>query len=83
MKRRFDTTDLGRMRYFLGIEVVQNNEGIFICQCKYADELLIWFEMQNSKPVKTPMVTGTKLSKNDEGEPVGGTLYKQIIGSLM
>lgn len=36
MKKEFDMTDLGRMRYFLGIEVVQRNDGIFICQRKYA-----------------------------------------------
>ncbi|GJV88201.1 retrovirus-related pol polyprotein from transposon TNT 1-94 [Tanacetum coccineum] len=35
MKKEFDMTDLGRMRYFLGIEVVQKNDGIFICQRKY------------------------------------------------
>lgn len=36
MKREFDMTDLGRMKYFLGIEVTQRDDGIFISQKKYA-----------------------------------------------
>jgi hypothetical protein len=36
MKSRFAMTDLGKMKYFLGIEVVQSEQGIFICQQKYA-----------------------------------------------
>ncbi|GAU12447.1 hypothetical protein TSUD_229810 [Trifolium subterraneum] len=40
MKKFFAMTDIGRMRYFLGIEVLQNDNGIFICQQKYAFEIL-------------------------------------------
>lgn len=39
--------------------------------------------MNNCKPVNTPIVPGTKLSKNDEGAVVNSTLYKQLVGSLM
>lgn len=44
MIHEFDMTDLGRMRYFLGLEVMQEPEGIFICQRKYTYEVLgeIW-----------------------------------------
>ena len=40
MMRVFDKTDLGRMRFFLGIEVLQKPDGIFIRQRKYAMEVL-------------------------------------------
>lgn len=40
MKKEFDITDLGRMKYFLGIEVTQNAKGIFICEKKSAREVL-------------------------------------------
>ena len=66
MKDEFEMTDLGLMRYFLGIEVHQSKDGIFISQSKYASEILKIFNMINSKPTPTPVITGMKLSKEDE-----------------
>lgn len=83
MKQQFDMSDLGKMRYFLGIEVLQTEEGIFICQNKYAKEVLERFGMERSKPVHNPMVPGNKLSKEGSGEAVDSTIYKQMVGSLM
>ena len=45
-KEEFDMTDLGKMKYFLGIEVTQNAQGIFIYQKKYAREVLEQFGME-------------------------------------
>ena len=39
MKKEFEMTDLGLMKYFLGIEVSQTDDGIFICQTKYAKDV--------------------------------------------
>ncbi|GAA0153908.1 transmembrane signal receptor [Lithospermum erythrorhizon] len=83
MLREFDMTDLGLMNYFLGIEVIQNEEGIFICQRKYAEELLKRFGMQDCNPVLCHVLPGTKVDKDEEGKLVDETLYKQIVGSLM
>jgi hypothetical protein len=83
MKTDFEMTDLGLMKYFLGIEVVQSDDGIFICQTKYANEVLKRFRMLNCKLAATPMATGTKLTKYDEGSYVDLTLYKKLVGSLM
>ena len=47
MMDEFDMTNLGKMRYFLGIEVMQKADGIFVCQRKYAVELIERFGMQN------------------------------------
>lgn len=76
-------TDLGKMRHFLGIEVVQNSRGIFICQQRYASEILERFGMSRSKAMTSPIVPGTKLSRSESGEPVDATQFKQIVGSLM
>lgn len=83
MKEEFDMTDLGKMRYFLGIEVIQKADGIFICQRKYAAELIERFEMQNFNSVGNPIVPGQKVSRDEVGVKVDSTLYKQIVGSLM
>lgn len=83
MKKEFDMFDLGRMKYFLGVEVVQNSDGIFICQRKYAKEVLERFGMERSNPVNNPIVPGCKLSKSGSGAMnVDATEYKQLVRSL-
>lgn len=83
MEKKFDMTDLGKMRYFLGIEVLQTSHEIHISQAKYALEVLKRFGMENCNAVCNPMVLGSKLDMDDGGECVDETFYKQIIGSLM
>ncbi|GKV33750.1 hypothetical protein SLEP1_g42213 [Rubroshorea leprosula] len=82
MMGELEMIDLGLMSYFLGIEVVQRKDGIFIYQKRYATELLKKFHMQNCNCVRTPVKVGTRLSKNGEGAPVDSTYFKQIVGSL-
>jgi hypothetical protein len=84
MMREFDMSDLGRMKYFLGVEVIQNAELIFICQKKYAREVLGRFGMEHSNAVQNPIVPGCKLTKNEENaKGVNTTEYKQLVGSLL
>ena len=83
MEKEFDMTDLGRMKYFLGVEVLQDADGIFIHQTKYAGEILERFNLLNGNEVKNPIVPGTRLSKIGDGDKVDPTTYKQLIGSLM
>ena len=83
MMCEFDMTDLGKMRYFLGIEVMQRSDGNYISQRKYALEVLERFGMDKSNPVHNPIVPGTKLLKDEDGVKVDSTFYKQIVGSLM
>uniref|UniRef100_A0A2N9FP23 Integrase catalytic domain-containing protein n=1 Tax=Fagus sylvatica TaxID=28930 RepID=A0A2N9FP23_FAGSY len=83
MKLEFDMIDLGKMKYFLGVEVLQNPEGIYISQRKYAKEVLERFRMEKSNSVKNPIVPGVRLMKDEEGAKVNATMYKQLVGSLM
>ena len=78
----FDMADLGRMSYFLGLQVLQRSEGIYVSQQKYAQEVLNRFNMDRCNAVHNPIVPGFKMMK-DGGIKVDGTLYKQIVGSLM
>ena len=75
--------DLGTMHYFLGLEVWQFPDEIFLNQGKYIVENLKRFGMLDCKVISTPMVTNLKLPNDDSSERVDVTLYKQIIGSLM
>ena len=79
----FDMTNLGKMRYFLGIEVMQKSDGIFISQKKYTQEVLERFSMDKCNPVHNPMVHGFKVMKNGDGVRIDSTFYKKIVGSLM
>ncbi|XLT27854.1 hypothetical protein HN873_059146, partial [Arachis hypogaea] len=67
MIKHFEMTDMGLMSYFLGIEVVQRDDGIFISQKKYANDILKKFQMEHSKPVSTPVEEKFKLLREDKG----------------
>ncbi|GLU18737.1 hypothetical protein SLE2022_350210 [Rubroshorea leprosula] len=82
MSNVFEMTDIRLMSYYLGIEVKQMEEGIFISQENYAREVLKRFNMSNCKPVNTPVAGGIKLSKFEEGGSVDATLFRGLVGSL-
>ncbi|XP_071738725.1 uncharacterized mitochondrial protein AtMg00810-like [Rutidosis leptorrhynchoides] len=82
MVREFEMTDIGLMAYYLGIEVKQKKEGIFISQEGYASEVLKKFKMNECKTMNTPVDCNLKLSKDDEGYLVDPTQYKSLVGSL-
>ena len=63
MLKEFDMSDLGKMRFFLGIEVLQKSDGIYMCQKKYALEILRRFGMMESISVGSPTVPGFKISR--------------------
>ena len=82
MTQEFEMTDLGLMRFFLGIEVKQDKSGIFISQEAYSTSILKKFRMEHCNPVATPMELGTKLSKFEGGASVDANLYQSLVGSL-
>lgn len=79
----FEMTNLGLISYFLGIEVSERNEGIFILKKKYREALLKKFKMCSCKLVATPFVTNEKLQKDDGAPEADASKYKCIIGSLL
>ncbi|CAL8081981.1 unnamed protein product [Prunus armeniaca] len=82
MLREFDMSDLGSMRFFLGIEVLQRAYGIFICQKRYALEILKRFGMLESNEVNSPIILGFMISKDEDEITVDETYFKQLVGSL-
>jgi len=73
----------GEMNFFLGLQTIQSDKGIFISQSKYVRELLKKFGMEDSKPVGTPMVTRCKLSKDDDSPKANQKRYRSMIGGLL
>ena len=65
MMNQFEMTDLGLLQYFLGLEVKQGEDGIFLCQRKYAEDFLKKFHMEKCKAMRTPMNTNEKLQRDD------------------
>ena len=76
MLRKFDMTDLGRMRFFLGIEVLQRLDEIYIFQRKYDLQVLKRFKMENNNSAHNPIVPSCKLFKDENGVCVDETLFK-------
>ncbi|GJU66805.1 retrovirus-related pol polyprotein from transposon TNT 1-94 [Tanacetum coccineum] len=83
MSSKFKMSMMGKMSFFLGLQISQSPKGIFINQSKYALEILKKYDMESIDPVDTPMVERTKLDEDLQGIPVDPTRYLGMIGSLM
>ncbi|GJR78542.1 putative ribonuclease H-like domain-containing protein [Tanacetum coccineum] len=83
MKSRFQMSSMGELTFFLGLQVKQNKEGIFISQDKYVAEILKKFDLVSVKTAITPMETKVALTKDEEAVDVDVHLYRSMIGSLM
>jgi hypothetical protein len=81
MVQEFEMTDIGLMAHFLGLEVVQKEEGIFVSQSSYAKDILERFKMESCNPVSTPVENGVELRKSKVGN-IDPTYFKSLIGSL-
>ncbi|KAI3666990.1 hypothetical protein L6452_42031 [Arctium lappa] len=79
----FEMSMMGELTFFLGLQVKQTTEGIFINQSKYVSDILEKYKLSYSSPMKTPMSTGSKLHADLEGKTVECKLYRGMIGSLL
>ncbi|GJS62357.1 retrovirus-related pol polyprotein from transposon TNT 1-94 [Tanacetum coccineum] len=83
MHDEFEMSMMGKLKSFLGLQIKQLYDGIFFNKSKYIKEMLKKFGLEGSKPIKTPMSTETKLTRDEEGESVDNTKYRGMIGSLL
>ncbi|GJZ45627.1 putative ribonuclease H-like domain-containing protein [Tanacetum coccineum] len=83
MHDKFQMSSMGELSFFLGLQVKQKSDGIFISQDKYAAEILKKFDFASVKTANTPIETNKALIKDEEAEDVGVHLYRSMIGSLM
>ncbi|GKB50169.1 putative ribonuclease H-like domain-containing protein, partial [Tanacetum coccineum] len=83
MKSRFQMSSMGELTFFLGLQVKQKPNGIFISQDKYVAEILKKFDFASVKTASTPIETQKPLVKDEEASDVDVHLYRSMIGSLM
>nr|GEZ38682.1 ribonuclease H-like domain, reverse transcriptase, RNA-dependent DNA polymerase [Tanacetum cinerariifolium] len=83
MKNGFQISSMGKLTLFLGLQVKQKEDGIFISQDKYVVEILKKFDFLSVKTASTPIKTKKPLVKDEEATDVDVHLYRSMIGSLM
>jgi hypothetical protein len=83
MKQKFEMFMMGELKYFLGFQIKQLQEGTFISQTKYIQDILKKFGMKNAKPIKTPMETNGHLDHDSGGKSVDQKVYRSMIRSLL
>ncbi|GJX14412.1 retrovirus-related pol polyprotein from transposon TNT 1-94 [Tanacetum coccineum] len=83
MHDEFEMIIMGELNFFLGLQSKQMEDDIFFNQSKYIKEMLKKFGLEDSKPMKTPIYSVTKLTKDEEHESVDSTKYRGMIGSLL
>ncbi|GKE49166.1 retrovirus-related pol polyprotein from transposon TNT 1-94 [Tanacetum coccineum] len=83
MHKKFQMSSMGELTFFLGLQVMQRDDGIFISQDKYVADILKKFDFSSVKTASTPIKTNKALLKDEEAEDVDVHLYKSMIGSLM
>ncbi|GJT67748.1 putative ribonuclease H-like domain-containing protein [Tanacetum coccineum] len=81
--KRFQTSSMGELTFFLGLQVKQKEDEIFISQDKYVSEILKKFGFSTIRTANTPMETNKALTKDEDGEDVDVHLYRSMIRSLM
>jgi hypothetical protein len=70
---------MGELKYFLGFQVKQLQEGTFISQTKYIQDILTKFGMKDAKPIKTPIGTNGHLDLDTGGKSVDQKVYRSMI----
>jgi hypothetical protein len=83
MSREFEMSMMGELQYFLGLQIKQVKDGTFVHQTKYTKDMLRKFQMQDVKPLSTPMGSMATLDADEDGEPVDQREYRSMIGSLL
>jgi hypothetical protein len=83
MTQKFEMSMMGELKYFLGFQIKQLQEGTFICQSKYIQDIPKKFRMKNAKPIKTQMGTNGHLDLDTRGISIDQKVYRSMKGSLL
>jgi isopentenyldiphosphate isomerase len=83
MKNEFQMSMRRELTFFLGIQVKQMKQGTFMYQAKYMKDLMKKFNMEELKPMFTPISTIASLGPDEDGEAIDQREYMSMISSLL
>ncbi|GJT20475.1 retrovirus-related pol polyprotein from transposon TNT 1-94 [Tanacetum coccineum] len=83
MCSKFKMSMMGKISFFLGLQISQSPRGIFLNESKYALESLKKYRMESCDPVDTLMVEKSNLDEDTQGKAVDPTHYRGMVGTLM
>ena len=83
IQAEFEMSMIGELTHFLGLQIRQQDSGIFLSQSKYAKNLVKKFGIESTSSVRTPMSPNVKLNVDLLGKSVDPSLYTSMIGSLL
>ena len=83
MQAEFEMSMIGELTHFLGLQIRQQDSGIFLSQSKYAKNLVKMFGLESTSSVRTLMSPNVKLTVDLLGKSVDPSLYRSMIGSLL
>jgi len=83
MQAKFEMSMIGELNHFLGLQIRQQDSGIFISQSKYDKNLVKKFGLESASFVRTPMSPNFKITIDFLGKSVDSSLYRSMIGSLL
>ena len=83
MQAEFEMTMIGELTHFLGLQIRQQDSGVFLSQSKYAKNLVKKFGLKFASSVRTPMSPNVKLTIDLLGKSIDPSLYRSMIGSLL
>ena len=83
MQAEFEMSTIRELTHFLGLQIRQQDSGIFLSQSKYARNLMKKFGLESASSIKIPMGLNVKLTIDLLGKSVDSFLYRSMIGSLL
>ena len=83
MQAKFEISMIGELTHFLGLQIRQQDSGIFLSQSKYAKNLVKKFGLKSASSVRTPMSPNVKLIVDLLGKNVDSYIYRRMIGRLL
>uniref|UniRef100_A0A1S4CYU5 Uncharacterized mitochondrial protein AtMg00810-like n=1 Tax=Nicotiana tabacum TaxID=4097 RepID=A0A1S4CYU5_TOBAC len=82
MRSKFSIKVLGPLHYFLGVELVSNSDGLLLMQQKYINDILLQFDLANSKHVSTPLHSKQDWHSTSSSLLSDPSIYRQMVGCL-